>query len=168
MLLSGTIIVAMGMTLSPSIYTTWIFVVTSPKYRFIYELIILLVGTIMVAMGLTLYHSVYTTWVSLWLCKKKKCSPLRFNLFNMWYTWHGFVVPLPKIRYMFTNEIYSLSRHVHDMAFIVTPPKYSLRWTTRFRYTWANTWSTEITRKCLERGLIFKQNELVCTRFEQV
>jgi hypothetical protein len=72
MLLAGTIIVAMGMTLSPSIYTTWIFVVTSPKYRFIYELIILLVGTIMVAMGLTLYHSVYTTWVSLWLCKKKK------------------------------------------------------------------------------------------------
>jgi hypothetical protein len=28
----------------------------------------------------------------------KKGSPLRFNLFIMGYTQHGFVVPLPKIR----------------------------------------------------------------------
>jgi hypothetical protein len=52
----------------------------------------------------------------------------------MGYTWHGFAVPLPKIRYKFTNDIYSLSPNVHDMAFVVTSPKYSLRLTTRLRY----------------------------------
>jgi hypothetical protein len=35
-LLIGTIMVTMGVTLYPSMYTTWIFVVTFPKYRFIY------------------------------------------------------------------------------------------------------------------------------------
>jgi hypothetical protein len=31
-LLAGTIMVTMGVTLCPSMYTTWIFVVTFPKY----------------------------------------------------------------------------------------------------------------------------------------
>jgi hypothetical protein len=35
-LLVGTIMVTMGMTLHPSIYMTWFFVVTFPKYGFIY------------------------------------------------------------------------------------------------------------------------------------
>jgi hypothetical protein len=37
-LLVGTVMVTMGMTLYPSIYMTWIFVVTFPKYRFIYRI----------------------------------------------------------------------------------------------------------------------------------
>jgi hypothetical protein len=169
-LLACTIMVAVGWTLYPGIYATWIFVVTFPKHRFIYEIfhsigwhhygrsridslswyihnmdfrcdilkktgwymrfIILLVCTIIIAMGLTLYHDVYTTWIALWRKKnsgsrtrllsliwaythlgfccgfaKKKGSPLIFNLFIMWYTWHGFVVPLPNKMHVYKWDL---------------------------------------------------------------
>jgi hypothetical protein len=87
-LLYDTIMVTIGPTLHHGIYTTWIFIVSSTKYRFIYELIILLAGTIMAAMGLALYHGVYTTWTVLWI----KNSGLQMRLISLiWtYTQHGF------------------------------------------------------------------------------
>jgi hypothetical protein len=113
----------------------------------------------MAAMGLTLYHGVYTrdslwpkeirfaneitlfddiytTWVSLWFCQKKSIH--HWDLISLSWDKHNMVSSCLRQNKIHVYKWYlllnSLSQNVHDMAFVVTAPKYSLRWTVRLRY----------------------------------
>jgi hypothetical protein len=113
LLLAGTVMVAMGVTLYPSIYTIWIFVMTFPKYRYM-RFIILLASTIMAAMGLTLYHGMHIHDMD-FRCGVAKKSDSYMSFIILGWNHCG------------QNWIDSYHGMYMTWSFVVTSPKYRLR-----------------------------------------